>query len=179
MQINDYYKILGLKYKFTPFQLLNHYFRKTKIALESGNTEEFITIRMGYEVLRDYKATEEYNRLYRKYILNEELNFPTVRENQMVSILQAREKVGAEMADAVIARQETFLIHWLKFFLGFTLIDINNIIPFGNCGVMFIFGGLFAIIKFHNQINIIGGILLILMGVFLYRRNMKWSIMLN
>lgn len=65
MEINDYYKILGLKYKFTAFELLNKYFEGTKLALNSENKEEFIKVRMGFEVLRDFNATDDYNRIYR------------------------------------------------------------------------------------------------------------------
>lgn len=179
MEINDYYKILGLKYKFTAFELLNRYFKSTKLSFETNNKEEFKKVRMGFEVLRDYKATEEYNRIYRKYILLETLNFPMTREHQMMDVIQARENLGTQIAEQVYLRQETFSMHKFKFILRFILLDLIRIFDFGGSGVLFICVGLVILLQFQNQTTIIGGILMMMMGLYLLRRNIKSEIMLN
>src|SRR4051812_21789223 len=118
MQMNDYYKIFGLKYKYTAIGLLKKYFEKAKIALENNNKEEFIKIRMGFEVLRNDVIIDSYNRIYRKYILDEEVKFPKVKEEQMISEFKEREQVGAQIAEEIISKRATFFIHQIKFFLS-------------------------------------------------------------
>jgi hypothetical protein len=171
MELNDYYKILGLKYKFNELDLLGNYFRTVRIALANENKEDFIKARMGFEVLRNENVVEEYNRLYRKYVLNEELNYPSVREQQMLTTLQAKENLGSNIAREAIATNEPFSAHLLKFILKIIAIDLLGILALGASGILFIVVGIYVFSKFHNQINIVGGVALILFGIFMLRRN--------
>ncbi|MBK9423081.1 MAG: hypothetical protein IPN54_02840 [Bacteroidetes bacterium] len=169
MELNDYYKILGLKYKFTAFELLNKYFERTKLALNSENKEEFINVRMGFEVLRDFNATDDYNRIYRKYILNETLNFPEVREQQMIATFRVREQMGVKIAEQVILKKETYIMHRLEFILQFVIHDLLSVIG-GASGIVFVLLGLIFMVLVDSEYGflmkfIIGG-LFVLMGIY-------------
>lgn len=182
MELNDYYKILGLKYKFTAFELLNKYFERTKLALNSENKEEFINVRMGFEVLRDFNATDDYNRIYRKYILNETLNFPEVREQQMVATFRVREQMGVKMAEQVILKKETYIMHRLEFILQFVIHDLLSVIG-GASGIVFVLLGLIFMVLVDSEYGflmkfIIGG-LFVLMGIYFFRRNTVNQIMIG
>ncbi|MBK9046743.1 MAG: hypothetical protein IPL74_08580 [Bacteroidetes bacterium] len=182
MEINDYYKILGLKYKFTAFELLNKYFERTKLALNSENKEEFINVRMGFEVLRDFNATDDYNRIYRKYILNETLNFPEVREQQMVATFRVREQMGVKIAEQVILKKETYIMHRLEFILQFVIHDLLSVIG-GASGIVFVLLGLIFMVLVDSEYGflmkfIIGG-LFVLMGIYFFRRNTVNQIMIG
>lgn len=182
MEINDYYKILGLKYKFTAFELLNRYFEKTKLALNSENKEEFIKVRMGFEVLRDFNATDDYNRIYRKYILNETLNFPELREKQMVATFCVREQLGAKIAEQVILKKETYLMHRLEFILQFIVHDLLRIFG-GESGIVFVLLGLIFMVLVDSEygflMNFIIGSLFVVMGIYIFRRNTVNQIMIG
>ncbi|MBK7969918.1 MAG: hypothetical protein IPK08_13775 [Bacteroidetes bacterium] len=182
MELNDYYKILGLKYKFTAFELLNKYFERTKLALNSENKEEFINVRMGFEVLRDFNATDDYNRIYRKYILNETLNFPEVREQQMIATFRVREQMGVKIAEQVILKKETYIMHRLEFILQFVIHDLLSVIG-GASGIVFVLLGLIFMVLVDSEYGflmkfIIGG-LFVLMGIYFFRRNTVNQIMIG
>ncbi|MBK8872409.1 MAG: hypothetical protein IPN13_00280 [Bacteroidetes bacterium] len=182
MELNDYYKILGLKYKFTAFELLNKYFERTKLALNSENKEEFINVRMGFEVLRDFNATDDYNRIYRKYILNETLNFPEVREQQMIATFRVREQMGVKIAEQVILKKETYIMHRLEFILQFVIHDFLSVIG-GASGIVFVLLGLIFMVLVDSEYGflmkfIIGG-LFVLMGIYFFRRNTVNQIMIG
>lgn len=176
MEINNYYKILGLGYKFTELALLNKYLKTARTALATENKEELIRARMGYEVLRDETVTQEYNRIYRKYILKEELNFPTVREQQMINAIQSKEKLGSEIAMQVIQERESFRTHFLKFLFLFVVVDLSKIFTLGISGISLISVGLFVLLTFNDQTNLIGSGLLILAGLYSLKRNIEWEI---
>ncbi|MBL0072334.1 MAG: hypothetical protein IPP34_11240 [Bacteroidetes bacterium] len=182
MELNDYYKILGLKYKFTAFELLNKYFERTKLALNSENKEEFINVRMGFEVLRDSNATDDYNRIYRKYILNETLNFPEVREKQMVATFRVREQMGVKIAEQVILKKETYIMHRLEFILQFVIHDLLSVIG-GASGIVFVLLGLIFMVLVDSEygfvMNFIIGGLFVLMGIYFFRRNTVNQIMIG
>jgi len=179
MEMNDYYKILELNYKYTAFGLFKNYLKKTKIALSTNNKEEFIKIRMGFEVLRAEEVVDDYNRIYRKYIMNEELNFPRTKEEEMIANYQEKEKLGTKIATKVIADNETYSFHLMKFIFEFILADLNIVWPWTWGLAVFLAGiiVLIAAIVTHHYIGLIFGPLLILWGFFYFRWHIIKTIM--
>ena len=176
MEMNDYYKILDLKYKYTAFGLFRNYLKKTKVALLTNNKEEFIKIRMGFEVLRDEGVIDDYNRLYRKYVLNQDLNYPSAKEAEMVASFQEKEKLGTKIANEVIADKETYSDHLWGFIFQFILEDIHIVWGF-RWGLAQILSGIIVLLVNHQEVRFIFCPLLILYGCYNFRRNMIRVIM--
>lgn len=100
----------------------------------------------------------------------------------MVATYCVREQLGAKIAEHVILKKETYLMHRLEFILQFVVQDLMGIIG-GASGIVFIFLGLFFMILVDFQygflMNFIIGSLFVLMGIYIFRRNTVNQIMIG
>ena len=99
MQLHNYYEILNLNHDFNRLKLFLNYLKSASFALKLNNQERFIEVRQGFEVLREDQSLENYNRIYKKYILNIELNYPELKEKEMVDSFRIREQTAGRIAE--------------------------------------------------------------------------------
>jgi len=169
--MNDYYQILQLKHRFSSLNLLHNYFKMIKLSLEANDHEEIIKARMGFEVLRHEDSKISYDRIHRKYILNQELNFPKVRESEMTNLVKSKEQLGMQEANKIIHNKDSFIMFLIHYFIGFILTDILYSL-FGVGGILYIIIGLLILISSIHGPFIVG-ILTLLFGFVLLNRSFK------
>lgn len=175
--MNDYYKILGLKYKFTAFDIFKNYCEKCKDALSSNNVDEFVKINMGFEVLRHDYSRDDYNRIYRKEILQQELNFPRLREEQMIANFQEKERWGAHSANELIANKVNYKSFYRTLIFGFIYEDVAKLFIGGLSGLAIIICGFICLFLWEEKSGWIVGSFLALVGFFTFRKNIQDTIM--
>lgn len=168
IEINNYYQILGLSNKFSAFGLLIKYFQLAKIALNSGNSEAFIKLRMGLEVFRNEDSYLSYIRLYRKYILNYELNYPEIKIKEMLDSIRAKEVIGKQEAVKILAKDDSYLFHAAETIILMLFSDLLEIFN-GFSGLIYILGGIYIAFAIH----VVGGMLILFAGIFILRSNLK------
>jgi hypothetical protein len=172
MEMNNYYTLLKLKYEFTPFRLLKNYLKETKKALNAGAYDEFVVIRQGFEVLRSEEAKKCYNKIFRKYILKQDLNYPKLKEQDMIKSFQDKEHETQRITEKIKLRKDSYLSHLCILILEIIISDVSMILVLGASGLLFISIGLYCLIAFYdNDTNIIGGIMSVCFGLFFLRRN--------
>ena len=170
--MNDYYHILEIKHRFSEFHLLRKYMQKMKNALKFNDIEAIIKVRMGFEVLRNENCLESYNRIHRKYVLNQELNFPAIRELEMINLIQSKEVLGKQEAEKIINNKwsfNTLVTHFLLMFLLFDLLQIG----FCMSGNLFIILGSCSLLNLCIHAPLSVGIFMILLGIIFLRGNFK------
>ncbi len=173
MEMENYYKILGLGYKFSSFELFKSYLRESKKALSSINQNDFIKVHQAYEVLRNERTAVRYNKIFKKFILNQDQNFPKYSEDRLVNELRQREKTAFNFSKDLLNRGTTFNQHLLGIIVNIAIDDLLCILTYGLSGILCISIGLYCFAFFNNNENIIGGIILIVLGLFLFKRNVS------
>ncbi len=172
MEMNNYYALLKLNYEFTPFRLLKNYLKETRKALNAGAYDEFVVIRQGFEVLRSEETRKCYNKIFRKYILKKDLNYPKLKEQDMIKSFQDKEYETQRITEKIKSRKDSYLSHLCVIILEIIISDISNILAFGASGLICICVGVFTLLAFYDkEINVIGGIIFICVGLFILRRN--------
>jgi len=172
MEMNNYYALLKLNYEFTPFRLLMNYLKESKKALNTGAYDEFVVIRQGFEVLRSEEARKCYNKIFRKYILKQDLNYPKLKEQDMIKSFQDKEYETQRITEKIKKRKDSYLSHLCVLILEIIISDILNMFAFGASGLLFTCIGLYCLLAFYdNDTNVIGGIMSICFGLFSLRRN--------
>ena len=174
--MNNYYELLDLKPIHSEFQLFKAYLKATKIALKNKDIELFKKVRQGYEVCGYEKSLLAYHRIFKKTILKKNLNYPAKKEEELINTYQAKEIKAASYIDSFNKQLPSYSSHLMTIILKLLLRDITRIIPLGQSGILFITVGLYCIISFPNETNTIGGMLLILLGLFFARSNFKMYI---
>lgn len=165
-------ELIQIRYEHSAFQLFRGYLKGVRKALSVGDVEQFMLYRKGYEVLRNEESFEAYHRIYRKYILNQKLNYPPAKEKQLIAQYQEKEQKAEEFVRAYNNSLPSFGSHLTWLLTKFAAFDLVQIIGFGGSGILFTGVGVWAMMYFGNFTNIIGGSLAVLIGFFFAWRNL-------
>ena len=127
-----------------------NYLKKSRQALNDQAYSDFIVLRQGFEVLRAEKSLYCYNKIYRKYILKLDLNYPENKEKEMIKTFQDQESKARQIAEKIILRKHSSVRHLLSIFSEIIIEDLSRVFVFGSSGILFTSVGLYCIIAFHN-----------------------------
>jgi hypothetical protein len=170
--MNNYYELLNLKPIHSEIELFKAYLKVTKLALTNKDIDLFRKARQGFEVCRYEKSLLAYHRIFKKYILKMELNYPAKKEEELRKIYTEKEIIANRYVDSFNNKLPSYSSHLTTIILKLITLDIVSILEFRS-GLVFFSSGLFCIINFPNGTSYIGGLFLLLVGFFSARFNFK------
>lgn len=165
--LSDYYAILGVDSGFSHIHLLRQFLRRCKQTMPTGDQEEVMAIRKGFEVLRYEDTRIAYYRMHRVLVRREPLRFPEAKKREMLHDIRTKEASAMSGTKPVIKPGMTYarLLDDVQF--GIIWLDLAHVIPFGASGVFLLLAIPF-LIAISGVIWLIVGVSVMLAAVAIF-----------
>ena len=171
--MEDFYETLGLgrnasrKAIFKAYQhlaLQYHPERNTK-----DTEEEFVQVNKAYQVLGDQAVKKWYDKLYDQYFLEKAIDLDDSEEAKGQAKINEAIQKGIEKGKAyspygIFSRKVFRQAIWESIY-GFIVMLISGIAVGGSIGFLMIFAGIYCLVNFRDQTNMIGGSISIIAGI--------------
>jgi len=180
--VYDYYKLFNLTEKYTTFQLLWAYISKIQFAISKKDQVLFVNATKGFEVLRDKNLVQDYNRLYKKYLIGADMHVPKYIEEFIFERLNKKE---AEAESTVgKSNNKSFFLFICKFSFALVAIDLLQVVyfilmEFTMSGLLIIGIGIYLISTNNDIVKTGLSLALILFGFVILRRNILSAVITN